>query len=132
MKAMIFSFAFVVATSAFAGPDVTQGLQTTPIRGANILCENEGVLFAVNLKAKRFWQTDPAPGLRDEGLELTNVQIQTARCPNCYTIRGQLHTVLITLNVRSQGSQVLASATLKSLKDGEEFDVITDLRCSRK
>ncbi|MFN8790533.1 MAG: hypothetical protein ACK5Y2_03645 [Bdellovibrionales bacterium] len=131
MKAIVLS-ALLVAASAFAGPDVTQGLQTTPIQGANILCENTGVLFAVNLKAKRFWQTDPTPELRDEGLELTNVQIVPARCQNCYTIRGQLYTVQITLNVRSQGSQLLANASLKSLEDGEALDDITDLRCTRK
>ena len=59
----------------------------TPIKGANIICSQDGGVVFVNTKAKKVWQGDEVTD--KEGVELIIDTFMTARCPNCYTINAR-------------------------------------------
>ena len=59
----------------------------TKIKGANIICSQDGGVVFVNTKAKKVWQGDEVTD--KEGLEVVVDKFMTARCPNCYTIHGR-------------------------------------------
>lgn len=114
-----------VATAAQAGI-FPPGMDLRPIKGAQLFCSWQDGMYAINLTEKRVWQTDPGA---TDGIELQNVRINFARCPNCYDISGSMAGILnVNIKVRGQGwGPVKADVTIS---DGDKTETFPDWECS--
>ena len=125
----IVSLLFALLTVLNVHADVfPPGLELTPIQGAQLFCSNQGVMYAINFRQERVWQSDR--GERD-GLELKRVKITRLRCPRCYDISGVLlDSMNLELQIRAKGLNSPITASLRVTADSET-EVINDLVCSQ-
>lgn len=125
MKTGLFALLMVIATSSFA-----QSIST--IKGANIICKQQGGAVFINTKESRVWQGDVG---EKEGLEFKIVRFDVSRCPNCYTIVGKLPGMAakqaMLLEVVGTSNMSKANLTMSGIEGTQTFE-IAKMACSVK
>ncbi len=88
------------ATVAHADFDIP----VSKIVNADYFCGTSEGAYAIKVgKTPRVWQTDlDAKGNAQEGIELKNVKLKTARCPDCFSLSGDLEIMDDALHINGE------------------------------
>lgn len=104
---------FSTTASAFITlPSDPSDTKVTQIENPQLVCQNKGVMFALNFEKQgkeRIWQADPGDSA---GLELTVDKFEYLRCPYCYNAKATLQMAgeKIAVELTIRGKAVVSPA----------------------
>lgn len=86
MKKIVFLMLFTA--SAYAQVDIPglPEMKQVPVSKMDYACSSKGALFYLSAKSKQMFVSDP--GNANEGFELSNVDVKSARCLHTHTFSG--------------------------------------------
>ncbi len=140
MKTLTYTFAGLLISIASQAQFVDIGIpNASKIKDAQYYCgDNKGAFVIRTKNPATVWQTElDQNGSAVDGLEIKVTEIRSARCPHCFTLKGNMAVgtadkLYYTFNLDgSNGSAPIKLVTVMTDSNGQKFNA-PDMTCTFK